>query len=119
MRFGPLFLNTFLPNLAFHLPLLIALVVGFVMAIIRWKKHPRASLLTVIATAVASLVVLFSVITNSFLYFLCYEVFGMDFTAVGIISSVLSALFNLLMAGSWVLVLIAIFSKNKQKEEPE
>lgn len=119
MQFGQIFLNTFLPNLAFHLPLLIALVVGLVMAIIRWKKHPRASLLTVIATAIASLVVLFSVITNSFLYFLCYELFDMDFMAFSIISKVLSALFNLLMAGSWVLVLIAIFSKNKPKEKTE
>ncbi len=119
MDFGPLLLNNFLPNLAFHLPLLIVLLVGFVMAIIRWKKNPRTSLLTAIATAISGVVMFLGVVSNSFLYYFGYEVLNMDFVTVNIIFKVLTVVFNLLTSVSWVLVLIAIFFKKKPKAETE
>jgi len=39
----------------------------------------------------------------------------MDYATIGIIFSVISVLFNLLTAGSWILLLIALFGKKKTK----
>jgi hypothetical protein len=49
-------MRTFLSNLALQLPVLLVLGVGIVMAIVRWKKAPRASLLTLIGMVIIGFV---------------------------------------------------------------
>jgi multisubunit Na+/H+ antiporter MnhB subunit len=78
-NFGPIFMRTFLPNLALQLPVLLVLGVGLVMAIVRWKKAPRASLLTLIAAAVIGLITFLSVVVNSFLYYFLYNQFDIGY----------------------------------------
>jgi hypothetical protein len=56
INFGPIFMRTFLSNLALQLPVLLVLGVGIVMAIVRWKKAPRASLLTLIGMVIIGFV---------------------------------------------------------------
>jgi len=113
--FGTLFLQSFLPNLAYQLPVLITLLVGFIIAITRWKKNSRVSLLTVLAIAIVSVVTTLGVFANSILPYILYENANMDYATIGIIFSVISVLFNLLTAGSWILLLIALFGKKKTK----
>jgi len=115
-NFGSILLNSFLPNLATNLPLIIILLVGFVMALVRWRKNPRASLLIVIATDLALIVSVLSIATSSFLFYLGYEVFYLDFGTVNIIFQVTTVILNLMMAVSWVLMFIAVFGKRKSKQ---
>ncbi len=113
--FGALFLQSFLPNLAYQLPVLITLLVGFIIAITRWKKNPRVSLLAVIAFVIFSVITILSVFSNSVLPYILYDNSNMDYATIGIIFSVISVLFNLLAAVSWILLLIALFGKKKTK----
>ena len=113
--FGALFLESVLPNLAYQLPVLIVLLVGFIIAITHWRKNPRVSLLTVLAIAIVSVVTTLRVFANSILPCILYENSNMDYATIGIIFSVISVLFNLLTAGSWILLLIALFGKKKTK----
>jgi len=112
--FGQMFLQVFLPNLAYQLPVLIVLIVGLIFAIIRWKKHPRTSLLTLIAIVIILIVTILGVISNSFLPQILYTS-NIDYSTIGIIFSVTSVLFNIMTAVSWVLLLIALFGKRKEK----
>ncbi len=116
-NFGPIFMRTFLPNLALQLPVLLVLGVGIVLAVIRWKKAPRTSLLTLIGMIIIGIVTLLSVFVNSFLYYFLYDQFDMDYRTIDTIFKVLGGIFNLLMAGGWVLVLLAIFGKRKSKNQ--
>jgi len=115
--FGPIFMRTFLPNLALQLPVLLVLGVGIVMAIVRWKKAPRASLLTLIGMVIISFVTVLSVVVNSFLYYFLNNQFDMGYRTIDTIFKVLGGIFNLLTAGGWVLVLIAIFGKKKSENQ--
>ncbi len=115
-NFGPIFMHTFLPNLALQLPVLLVLGVGIVIAIVRWKKAPRASLLTLIGMVIIGFVTILSVVVNSFLYHYLIQLY-MDFRIRDTIFKVLGGIFNLLTAGGWVLVLIAIFGKRKSENQ--
>jgi len=114
-NFGSILLNSFLPNLAYQLPVLIALLVGLVIAIVRWRKTPRASLFTLLAILLVLFITLLRTFTNSTLSFILYDLFYMDYATIRIVFSVLAVIFNLLTAISWALLFVAIFSKRKNK----
>jgi hypothetical protein len=116
-NFGSLLLNNFLPNLAYQLPVLIVLLVGLVIAIARWRKSPRTSLLTLLAIFIVLFVTVLGVFTNSTLSFLLYQTLEMDFSTARIVFIVLSIALNLLTACGWVLLLMAIFSKKKPQDK--
>ena len=113
--FGALFFQSFLPNLAYQLPVLIVLLVGFIIAITRWRKNPRVSLLTLLAIILVSGITIVGVFTNSVLPYILYNNSDLDYSTIGIIFSVITVLFNLLSAGSWILLLVALFGKKKTK----
>lgn len=113
--FGSILLNSFLPSLAYQLPVLIALLVGLVIAIVRWRKTPRASLFAFLAILLVLFVTLVRTFTDSALSLILYDVFYMDFTTIGIVHSILAIVYNLLMAISWALLFAAIFSRRTTK----
>jgi len=119
MDIGTAFLPNFLLQLVVYLPVLIVLLAGLVMAIIRWKKHPRASLLMMIAAVLAGLAVILNAGVNSFPLNLYYLQGMITAATKDIIANILSLIISLLTAGSWVLVLIAVFGKRKPKAEAE
>jgi len=59
LMFNPLTINAELKNLAVQSPLLIVYLVGFILALVRWRHHPRASLLTVIGSLTAIVIYVF------------------------------------------------------------
>lgn len=113
--FGTIFFQSFLPSLAYQIPVLIVLLIGFIIALARWRKDPFVSLLTVLAIVIVSTITILGTFANSALSLILYYTFGMDYTTIGIIFSVVSVLFNLLTALSWVLLFIALFGKRKTK----
>ncbi len=114
-NFGSILLNSFLPSLAYQFPVLIALLVGLVIAIVRWRKTPRTSLITLLAILLVIFVTLLGTFTNSALSLILYDIFYLDYATIGIVFSVLAIIFNLLTAISWALLFVAIFSKRKPK----
>ncbi|HCU57318.1 MAG TPA: hypothetical protein DF984_03680 [Anaerolineaceae bacterium] len=113
--YGPLFRNAF-SQLLTTLPLMIAWLVGIILAIVGWKKHPRNSLLTLIALVVLGFIHILAVFFNNSFYYIA-SMNGMDYTLVRTIQIVVQVLFSLGDAAGWVLLLIALFGKPKKKVE--
>jgi len=86
------------------LPVCVAMIVGVLLALVRWKIHPRISLFTVIGLGVRLLGRLAWIVVYALL--LRYR-FGMRFvTAVMTGTRVID---GLVAAGCWALILAAIF----------
>ena len=106
-----------LQALATAIPLFIIWIVGLVLAIIRWKKDPKKAIFTLLAILLIGLVLLLEIAWN---------IFGVRWVntnpnVIRMARTLFIAIplaINLLRAGSWVLILLAIFSRPKQKSEP-
>ncbi len=89
-------------------PLYIVWLIGIVLALVRWRHHPRASLLMVIALALAVADQIGGILVNLFLPSLVGQLLpigsmGMFLTAVSGLRSLLSAVvFGLLLAAVFV-----------------
>jgi len=111
--YGPLLSNS-LTQLLTTLPLLIVWLVSIIIAIVRWKINPRASLLTLLGLVILMGVHILSVIFNtSFYYIASYS--NMNPLTTRTVSIIVQVVFSLTNAGAWVMVLIAIFGKPKKK----
>ena len=117
VSYGPVIRNT-MTQLATSLPLLIAWLVGLILAIGRWKKNPRVSLLTLLALIILGIVHILSVAFNTSFYYIA-SMNGMNGITVRTIQIVVQVVFSLGNAAGWVLLLIALFGKGKQKTEAE
>ena len=115
ISYGPVLRNA-LTQLATTLPLLIAWLVGIIIAIVHWKKNPRTSLLTLIALVILGGVHILSVTFNTSFYYIA-SMNGMNGMTVRTIQIVVQVLFSLVNAGGWVMLLVALFGKSKKKAE--
>lgn len=112
-RFG-LALGSFLGML----PLYIVWLVGLVLSLVHWKKNPKLSLLTLIATAG------FLVSSPLFTYLgtrlsLRMHERGWSAAQLGTWHGILSVTHSLVSAGLWVLLLVALFdSAIRQAQAP-
>ncbi len=113
--YGPILRNAF-TQLLTTLPLMIAWLVGVILAIIGWKKHPRNSLLTVLALVVLGIIHILTVFFNNSFYYIA-SMNGMDYMLVRTIQIVVQVLFSLVNAGGWVMLLVALFGKPKKNME--
>ena len=107
------YLGFFLGDLIYQLPLLIVLLIGFIISIKRWRKNPHVSLLTLLATLIASISINLYVFYFSVMVWILRPVW--ELSTLNLVSSIFSILFNALTAVSWVLLLIALFGKGKVK----
>ena len=115
VSYGPIIQNA-LTQLATSLPLLIVWLVGIILAILRWKKNPRTSLLTLIALVILGGVHILSVIFGTSFFYIA-SMNGMKGQLVRTIQTVAQILFSLGDAVGWVLLLLALFGKPKKKAE--
>lgn len=106
-------------QLILRVPLVCALLVGIVLAILRWKQHPPVS-----ASAIVGIVLLaFSTSYEVSQPFLGRLFLGDDPGSAmrANVLVFLSRIMPFLETGAWILILIAIFSGRKaprQKSEP-
>lgn len=112
--FGYLLLNSFLPDLAHKLPLLIVLIVGFITSITRWRKNPRVSLLTLLAVVIFMVTLILDTFSTSVLPSLLYST-NMEYQTITAILAITSVVLGFPIAVCWILLLIALFGKQKQK----
>lgn len=112
-------LLAYIPTLAFQLPVLIVFLVGIVLAIVRWKKHPKVSLLVVVALVLFGFTTLANWASSPMIYVLSDQ-FGYDTETIGIVltaTSVLSTLINLLC---WIFIVLAVYGwRKKLNPSPE
>jgi hypothetical protein len=99
-----------------RLPVILILLVGFIIALIRWKKHPAVSILMIAIFMLEILVILplnlFAVLAP--LTFLRNQGALRQPVWIQIALTVLSTLAS---SGVWVLVLVAIFGWRKSPEK--
>ena len=99
-----------------YLPVLIVMVVGVIIAFARWKRHPKISLLTLLALSGQVILFAMNMILNLYAGRVLFSTWTSDqistfYTVKYIISS-------LIEAGLWVLVLLAIFNERGEQRQP-
>jgi hypothetical protein len=97
----------FLSNLLVGVPLYLVQLVGVILAVIWWRRHPRVSLVLAVATAFLVTIVM------GFLYAWLpnhLRELGWEAVRLGTVFSVLNLVRSVAIAGVWVLLLCAVFS---------
>jgi hypothetical protein len=97
------------------LPLYFLWLLGIVLAMVRFRRHPTVSVLTALACAILIVNSMASVFANTWLqgYLL-----GRSFSTeqVANIMVMVGVFFNLVSAVAWALVLVAIFAERHRPE---
>jgi hypothetical protein len=99
-----------------QIPLILVWLVGIIIAIARWKKHPRISLLSVIAITG----LLFLSIAGNYLGMwlpVMLRANNWNISRIGVINTAVGFVRSLLSAILWGLILAAIFSKRNDKDQ--
>ena len=99
-----------------YLPVLIVMVIGVIIAFARWKRHPKISLLTLLALGGQVILFVINITLNLYAGRVLFSTWTSDqistfYTVKYIISS-------LIEAGLWVLVLLAIFNERGEQRRP-
>ena len=97
----------------FQIPFYLVWLAGLILAIVFWKRHPKASLLAVIGLAGIFLLNVISVYTSTFLSMDLYTK-GLSTVEIGRTLSIRTIVSNILTAGCWGLVIASIFVGRKQ-----
>ncbi|MCJ7694575.1 MAG: hypothetical protein MUO40_04035 [Anaerolineaceae bacterium] len=112
------YLQPILINLATQLPILIAFIVGIIIAIVTWKRNPKPSLLALIALIILGLLTVIGSAAN-FLTFILRDEFGMALSQVYPITTAVFIILTILRGGAYGLLIGAVFSKRKKPVEVE
>lgn len=104
-----------LTSLLFHLPVALVWLVGVAFALLFWQRHPRVSLLTVVAIALLFLDTLADTILNVAVPLSFYSQ-GMSATQIGLFFAAKNAITSIVAAIAWGLLIAAIFGWRKTSE---
>ncbi len=106
-------LSSLLGGLLAQLPVLAVLLVGLLLVIMRWGRHPRASALLVAGLAIHLVVGLLALGLNAMLPWLAGSIPG---ARVGVILQLVTVVRSLISAVGWGLVLAAVFADRGERE---
>ena len=101
---------------AAQLPFYLVWLVGLILAIVFWKKQPKASLLAVLGLAGIFILNVLSIYINTFLSMDLYKS-GMTAAEVGRAMALRTIVFNILGAGFWGMIISSIFVDRKRTPE--
>jgi hypothetical protein len=102
-------ISAVLASLLFQSPILLVWFAGFILALVYWRRHPRASLFTIIALVIFLVETLVDTYLNLWLPFQLSErniaagQIGQIYMVKGIVTSIIGAV-------AWGLIVAAIFS---------
>jgi len=99
-------------NYLVQVPVLLAWLIGLILSIVFWQRHPRVSLLTLIALAVLFVETLIDTYLSLWLPLGLREQ-GLTLAQTGRIIATKQVLTSLVSAVAWVLVIAAIFGWRK------
>ena len=98
-----------LASLLIQSPILLVWLAGFILALVYWRRHPRASLFTVIALVIFLVETLVDTYLNLWLPLMLSER-GMGAVQLGQIYMIKGILTAIIGAVAWGLIVAAIFS---------
>ncbi len=99
-----------------QLPIILVLLIGFILSLVYWRRHPKVSLLTAIATVGILASLLTRTFLNTWLPMTLYQQ-GWNTSQVRIVLTTSGVIFSLLSAVLGGLLLTAIFGwRGKPKE---
>ena len=101
-------LTGILGSLAVRSPVMIAWLVAIVIAIARWKKHPKVSMLVVVALAIMSVEMVVGTAVSMYLPYYMVRA-GRRATEMGVFYAVFGLATSLVSTACWALLLAAIF----------
>ena len=107
--------DTILPTLIAYLvqsPILLVWLIGLVLATVYWRRHPRVSLLTVIALVVFLIETLVNTYINMWLPLLLSRR-GMESSQMVQLLGIKNIVTSIIIAIGWSMVVAAIFSGRK------
>jgi len=100
------------------LPLFIVWIIGLIVAIIRWKKSPKKAIFTLLAILIIGFALLLEITWSIFgIRWINTSRTGMQMGRTLVI--VVPLTINLLRAGGWIFILLAIFSQPKKTSDAE
>ena len=92
----------FLTNYVYQIPVFIVWVVGAIVAIARWRRHPRPSLLLISAL---SILLLRALLTPIVTFTAVHSNLG--FERAGMVQGIIALVSSLVAASAWILMLVA------------
>jgi hypothetical protein len=94
-----------------RVPLILLVVAGILLAIVRWKRHSKVSLLTVLGLGLF----LFQSLTFMFLYTFLPRLLerGWTFTSINLLYTATQLCQDFLFAGAIILLVVAAFSQRQ------
>lgn len=95
-------------QLAMHVPTLVVWAIAAGLALHRWQRHPRASLLVVLAMTVFFLETVAGVYLSTVLPMRMHER-GAGVAEIGRIFAMWGAVRSLVDAGGWAMLIVALF----------
>jgi hypothetical protein len=98
-----------LGDLAVGLPMYVVYAVGFILALVRWQRHPRVSFLAALAIAILCLTRIVMTIAYAWLPNHLLHERALSHQATSYVYMGLGFSQNLVSAGAWILLLSAIF----------
>jgi hypothetical protein len=105
-----------LSAIAISTPLIIVWVIGIVLALSRWQRHPRVSKFALIACAV----MIINTVANRSLTIwmpLAMRDYGWTAVQIGLFFSAIGIITSLISATAWTLVICAIFGWRDQRQK--
>ncbi len=91
-----------------QLPVLIVWLVGIVFALVRWPRHPRVSLMAMVAILLALVASVGGQWLNVWVPLLL-QAWRMNVVTIQGVQAVLAGLMGLVLAASWAVLLLAMF----------
>jgi uncharacterized membrane protein YdfJ with MMPL/SSD domain len=102
-------------SLAIQAPLVLLWLVGLGIALGRWKRHPRRSLLASVALGILVLDLIFGGLASTFAPLIANEG-NLSITDVGLVFAVIGVVRTAVHIVAWVLVLLALFGREPAAE---
>ena len=99
-----------------YLPVLIVMAIGVILALTRWKRHPKISMLAFLALGGQVILFVISMTLNLYASRILFRTWSAD--QVSTFYTVKYIITSLIEAGLWVLVILAIFNGRGDQTQP-
>jgi hypothetical protein len=109
-------ITTILTNMAIHIPLYLVWLVGFILAIVTWKRNLQPSLFAILGIASMFVFDLISIYMITVPMRLSGK--GYPATNIAMVMSIANVALTILKAGGWGLLLAAVFVGRKRQPAP-
>lgn len=102
-----------LSSIAIHIPIYLVWLAGIIMAIVTWKRNPRPSLFAILAIAFNFVLSLIGIFVSTLPIRMTQQGYTME--RISMLLLVVNCVVAILQAGSWGLLLAAIFSGRRAR----